>query len=196
MAALRRRDRDGRGRIGARYAFAHATYRQVLYEGLPAPQRLLWHRQWAAALASMRGSTCGEFASELALHFERGGEPASAAAQLAVAAARALARGAGREALHAARHALDLGLGSIDQSLEFELRVLEAVALTRLHVACEPDVAAAFERATALGMVDNPAWPRALHGAWWVHFLRGELPAARRRPRRCSHWRNAAASLP
>lgn len=169
---------DG-GRIDARYAFAHATYRHVLYDGLPAPQRLLWHRQWAAALASMRGSAAGEFASELALHFERGGEPAAAAAQLAVAAARALARGAGREALQAARHALALGLGSIDPALELELRVLEAVALTRLHVPCEPDVAAAFERALALGESDSTAWPQALHGAWWVQFLRGELPAAR-----------------
>jgi tetratricopeptide (TPR) repeat protein len=127
----------------------------------------------------MHGSAASEFATELAVHFERGGVPAAAAAQLAIAGARALARGAGREALHAARHALQLGQSSIDRSLEFELRVLEAVALTRLHVVSEPEVAAAFERARAVGAVDSPAWPRALHGSWWVHFTRGELASAR-----------------
>ena len=40
-------------------------------------------------------------------------------------------------------------------------------------------MAAAFERARALGAVESPAWPHALHGSWWVHFVRGELPAAR-----------------
>lgn len=167
------------GDIGARYAFAHSMYRHVLYERLPPPHRLLLHRQWATALASLHGSGASEFATELALHFERGDMPAAAAGQLAIAAAGALARGAGREALRGARHALQLGQYSIDQPLEFELRVLEAVALTRLHVASEPEVAAAFERARAVGAVDSPAWPRALHGSWWVHFMRGELAAAR-----------------
>ncbi|MGA0612820.1 ATP-binding protein [Caldimonas sp. KR1-144] len=167
------------GGIGARYAFAHATYRRVLYERLAAPQRLLWHRRWAAALASMHGAGAAEVASELALHHERGGEPAAAAAQLSLAASRALARGAGREALQSARHALALAGGRIEPALELDLRLLEAVALTRLHVPCEPEVAAAFERVLALGESDSAAWPGALHGSWWVRFLRGELPAAR-----------------
>ena len=167
------------GPIAARYAFAHTMYRQLLYQRLPPPQRLQLHRQWAAALASLHGAGATEYANELALHFERGGLPAAAAGPLALAAASALARGAGREALRAARHALQLGQQAIDPSLEFELRVLEAVALTRLHVASEPVVAAAFERAQALAATDSPAWPHALHGCWWVHFLRGEFVSAR-----------------
>lgn len=167
------------GLIGARYAFAHTMYRQVLYAQLLEPQRLLLHRRWAAALVALHGSSAHEFAAELALHFERGDMPVAAAGQLAIAAAGALSRGAGREAWRAARQALQLGQHAIDQSLELELRVLEAIALTRLHVASEPEVAAAFERARALGAVDSPAWSRALHGSWWVHFMRSELTQAR-----------------
>lgn len=167
------------GQVAARYVFDHTMYRHVLHERLAAAQRLLWHRAWAAALASMHGRAVADFATELALHFELGDAPADAAAQWAIAAARALARGAGQEALQVARHALRLAQPAIDAPLELELRVLEAVALTRLHVASEPEVAAAFERARALDAVDSPAWPLALHGSWWVHFLRGELAAAR-----------------
>jgi DNA-binding winged helix-turn-helix (wHTH) protein/tetratricopeptide (TPR) repeat protein len=165
--------------IAARYAFAHTMYRDVLYERIAAPQKLLWHRRWAVALLAQHGANASEVAAELALHFERANEPIAAAKQLAVVAARAQSRGAAHEALQAARHALKLGNGVMDAPLELELRVLEAVALTRLYVVSEPEVAAAFERARALDAVDSPAWPHALHGSWWVYFARGDLATAR-----------------
>jgi ATP/maltotriose-dependent transcriptional regulator MalT len=51
--------------------------------------------------------------------------------------------------------------------------------LTRLHVISDPQVAQAFARALALRAEEAPAWPRALQGAWWVHYTRGELGDAR-----------------
>jgi ATP/maltotriose-dependent transcriptional regulator MalT len=57
--------------------------------------------------------------------------------------------------------------------------VLEGVALTRLHVIADPQVAQAFARALDLKAETAPAWPRALQGAWWAHFARGEFGAAR-----------------
>ncbi|WP_332742218.1 ATP-binding protein [Hydrogenophaga sp.] len=167
------------GRICTRYAFAHTMYRHVLYERLAQAQRLQWHRQWAAALAVAYGSSAGEMASELALHFERGQLPAPAAEQLSIVAARALERGAAVEALAAAQHGLLLGAGQLTKALELELRVLEGVALTRMHVIADPRVAQAFARALALQAEGASAWPRALQGAWWVHYARGELGDAR-----------------
>lgn len=167
------------GRIASRYAFGHTMYRQVLLAGVPPAQKLQWHRQWAAALAAAYGPGAGEMAGELALHYERGQLPAAAAQQLAIVSARALDRGAAHEALTAARRALVLGDGQLATALELELRVLEGVALTRLHVVADPQVAAAFGRALALRAEHAPAWTRALQGAWWVHCARGEFAQAR-----------------
>lgn len=167
------------GRLAARYRFTHAIYRQVLYERLPALQRLQWHREWAAVIADMHATALPEVAAELALHFERGDASVEAAAQLAIVAARAMACGAPSDALQAARHALALAKGRMAPALELELRVAEAVALTRLAVITAPEVVSAFERALALGALDSPAWQRALQGAWWVAYSSAELGRAR-----------------
>jgi DNA-binding winged helix-turn-helix (wHTH) protein len=167
------------GRIASRYAFGHAIYRQTLYERIAPAQRLQWHREWAAALESAYGGAVGDIAAELASHFERGGMLVQAAEQLAIVSGRALERGAARESIAGARHALELGQGRLSKELELELRVLEAVALTRLHVVSEPQVSEAFERALALAAEGAPAWPRALQGAWWGHYARAEMGQAR-----------------
>jgi tetratricopeptide (TPR) repeat protein len=165
-------------RISSRYAFTHTLYRQVLYDRLALAQRLQWHRQWASALALAYGSAASEIASEQALHLERGQLLGPAAEQLLIVAARALERGAAVEALAAAQHGLLLGSGKLTRALELELRVLEGVALTRLHVIADPKVAQAFARALDLKAEEAPAWPRALQGAWWAHYARGEFSAA------------------
>lgn len=168
----------GDGCISARYAFAHALYRQVLYERLPVLQRMQWHRQWAGALAVAHGANAGD-AAELALHFERGEAPLDAAAQYAIVAARAMAVGAPNEALQAARRGLQLAAGRMGAALEQDLCSLEAVALARLHVMSAPEVSTAFERARAFGPTEGPGWQRTLQGCWWVHFARAEFAPAR-----------------
>jgi DNA-binding winged helix-turn-helix (wHTH) protein/tetratricopeptide (TPR) repeat protein len=174
------------GRTAARYAFRHVLYRHAFYQRLSPTQRTQWHLQAAAALLRAHGSSSsGDFAAELAMHFERAGEPILAVRQLAIVAGRALARSAAREALHAARHGVQLFIRCPqawqEPEVELDLRVLEAVALSRLHVISEPEVAAAFERTRSLceRAGDCPARARALQGLWWVCFARGELPQAR-----------------
>jgi DNA-binding winged helix-turn-helix (wHTH) protein len=167
------------GRVASRYAFGHTMYRQALYQGIAPAPRLQWHRQWAAALASAYAGTAGDIAAELALHYERGELAMAAAQQLAIVSARALERGAAHEAIAAAHRALELGKGQLAKPQELELRVLEGVALTRLHVVSDPQVAAAFDRALALRAEGAPAWPRALQGAWWGHYARAEMGQAR-----------------
>lgn len=173
------------GRIAARYAFRHALYRHVFYQRLGLAQRMQWHGEIAAALIAAHGPATREVAAELALHFERGGQVAAAIRQLGVVAGRALARSAAREAVQAARHGLRL-LAPLEpapqqEAIELELRVLEGVALTRLHVFSDPAVAAAFERARALceRAGDSALRARALHGLWWVSYARCELAQAR-----------------
>jgi DNA-binding winged helix-turn-helix (wHTH) protein len=166
-------------RIAARHAFSHAMYRQVLYERLAPAQRLQWHRAWAAALTEAHGDAAHAIAAELALHHERGEAPVAAAQQLVIVAGRALERSAAQEALRAVRRGLQLGADRLGRALELELRLGEALALSRLHVISELEVATAFARARALGPVEGPAWSRVLHGAWWVHYARAEFGAAR-----------------
>lgn len=170
------------GQLASRYAFRHAIYRQVFYQRLPAGQRAQWHRDIAQALQASAGTQASELAAELALHFERGGLPAAAVRQLVTVARRALARSAAREALHASGHGLALLArhAADDADTELDLRVLEGVALTRLYVLSQPEVAQAFERTRALceRAPASPARARALHGLWWVSFARGELARA------------------
>jgi predicted ATPase len=52
-----------------RYRFAHAFFRQTLYEELIAPRRLRLHQQVAAALERQYANRLEEHASELAEHF-------------------------------------------------------------------------------------------------------------------------------
>jgi DNA-binding winged helix-turn-helix (wHTH) protein len=169
------------GRVAACYAFRHALYRHVHYQRTGEAQRVQWHRRAAAALLARHGASAVEVAGELAMHFERGGEPRQAAAWLATAAARAMGRSAAQEALRAARHGLSLLGDAAPPELALDLHVLEGVALTRIQVISQPEVAAVFERARRLAdqVSASPARARAMQGLWWVSFARGDLPAAR-----------------
>ena len=168
------------GRVAARYAFRHALYRHVLYQQQAAGTRATRHAALAEALAAAWG-THDEVAAERALHLELGGQPAAAARQLVHVARRALMRSAPREALRATAHGMDLlqraPAATEAGSTELDLRVMEAVATTRLHVVSSPVAGAAFERTRALAerAGPSPARARALHGLWWVRFARGEL---------------------
>ncbi len=189
-------------RIATRYAFRHVLFQHVFYERLGPAQRMGWHRRVAEALRRTpagRAPDAGAGA-ELALHLERGGLAAEAVAQWATVGRRALGRSAARAALRAARHALALHAQAPDAwggaGVELELRVLEGVSLSRLHVISTPEVAAAFERARALcdAAEPGPALARALHGLWWVAFARGELPQAAAIARRISSLATAGGN--
>jgi len=178
------------GGVAARYAFRHGLYQHVLYERLSAAERVRWHRALGEALLALHGARPGEAAGELALHFDRGRLPLAAMGQYVHVARRALARGAAREALKAVQRGLALaaeaagtvleGNGREAIEVELDLRVLEGVALSRVHVLVAPEVAEAFERTRRLcaQAPASPARARAQHGLWWVSFGRGELADA------------------
>jgi predicted ATPase/DNA-binding winged helix-turn-helix (wHTH) protein len=71
------------GTTSGRYRFAHALYRQVLYEGLGTVQRQQLHRRIGLRLEAGYGEQAWRIAARLAVHFERGGEDPTGRALLA-----------------------------------------------------------------------------------------------------------------
>jgi predicted ATPase len=60
------------GMVAARYAFVHALYQQVVYQGLGAGRRVRLHQRLGECLETAYGAQAGEVATELAEHFVRG----------------------------------------------------------------------------------------------------------------------------
>jgi predicted ATPase len=117
------------GTISPFYEFAHALYREVLYNRIPPGRRARLHRQaaeWAEAAFAEQPSEAAPF---LAYHFEHGGDSARAVRYLRVAADTAGRRYAPREAAAHLRHALELCTELPDaERAANELAVLEQLA--------------------------------------------------------------------
>jgi DNA-binding winged helix-turn-helix (wHTH) protein/tetratricopeptide (TPR) repeat protein len=60
------------GTLAARYRFTHILYRDALYEGLVNKRRALLHRQTGELMIRFYGDQARRFATQLAVHFERG----------------------------------------------------------------------------------------------------------------------------
>ena len=57
------------------YRFAHAFFRQTLYEEIIAPRRIRLHQQVARALESVYASRLDDHAAELAEHYAYSSDP-------------------------------------------------------------------------------------------------------------------------
>jgi DNA-binding winged helix-turn-helix (wHTH) protein/tetratricopeptide (TPR) repeat protein len=125
------------GSAGERYHFHHAVFRHVLYQGVAAGQRQLFHRAIAERLELAYASEPGAIAAELALHFERGGDPERAVPYLVQAAAGVRQRSGDREAVAYFERALDL-LATLPDSEERDRRELEL----RMHLWVEVNASA------------------------------------------------------
>src|SRR5262245_7902160 len=74
------------GTRGGRYRFQHALYQQALYEQIGTARRMQLHRHIGLRLEAGHGTRAGDIATQLALHFERGGEVEHAVGYLQQAA--------------------------------------------------------------------------------------------------------------
>ncbi len=90
------------------YSFRHSLFRQVLYERTPAVLLARLHHRAALALEKERAAGITIAATELAMHFERGGEAISAMRYYAEAAEAALLHFSPGESLRLAEHGLSL----------------------------------------------------------------------------------------
>lgn len=95
------------GTTAGRFRFRHALYRDVAYESLPAARRARLHRSIGMALEAGHGVAPDSVTSQLAQHFEAGGDHARAADYLERAAVQMIARSALPEACAFYRRALD-----------------------------------------------------------------------------------------
>src|SRR5258705_12982527 len=117
------------GTISPFYEFAHALYREVLYNRIQPGRRARLHRQAAEWAETAFAGQPSEAAPFLAYHFEHGGDYARAVKYLRVAAQTAGRRYAPREATAHLQHALELS-GRLPDSewAPNELAVLEGLA--------------------------------------------------------------------
>jgi len=91
------------------YRFAHAFFRQTLYEEIIAPRRIRLHQQVAKALEELYASRLEEHATELAEHFSHSSDPSDLAKAVSygeMAAQRALTVYAYGEAVRLLEQAL------------------------------------------------------------------------------------------
>lgn len=172
------------GSAGALYAFAHALYRETLYEQLPAVRRTQLHRRIGERLeVGHRGHTA-EVAAELAMHFERAGEHHRAISYYQQAGANAVHRHAHREAIAQFTKALalleTLPPTSERDAIELELRVALGVPLLNTQGFAAPDVERTYARARELCErgAEAPRLFHVLEGLHSFYMVRGDLPSA------------------
>ena len=168
------------------YEFRHSLYRQAIYGAMSDLRRSRLHRTLGKALVELGATDKPELASQVALHFERGGENKFAAKYLQKAAGNASRRFAYDEAVGLARHGLELledlpdTRERIDQELRLQLTLGVPLIATQGYAA--PDVGKTYLRARNLcqQLGDTPEASEALWGLWTFHTLRAEFGAARK----------------
>ncbi len=168
--------------VARSYTFTHDLYRQVVYEDIPESHRARLHRRIGVALENAYGSRAIDIAPLLAVHFERGRDPARALPYLVTSGARAQQRFAYREAVGY----LESGLATLarlppdDRSTrrEIELRLALGAPLAVLQGYAADDVRANYERAAELCAVDGSAEQifETLHARWFAHAMRADEP--------------------
>ena len=167
----------------APYSFRHALFRHVLYERTAPAARRELHRKIGAALAAERAQRAGVTAAELALHFDRGGEPLAALSHYAEAAQAALSSFSPEEALALTERASSLldeaPAGKDKAAAEIAIRTLHGMAATRV-LGFGTETKAALSRAYALldELPDHPLRGRLLHALAYVLGMRAEYQEA------------------
>jgi len=172
------------GEAVSRHGFIHALYRHVFYERLPASRRLQFHRSIGRRGEELYGDRAHEIAAELAMHYERAGDPRSAARFLHQAAHNAILRSAYREAIALSRHGLALltTLPDSDEraALALKLHITLGVPLIATEGYAAQEVGRVYKSARALcerlGTV--PELSQVLWGLWTFHILQAEMSTA------------------
>jgi DNA-binding winged helix-turn-helix (wHTH) protein/predicted ATPase len=174
------------GSQGERYSFRHDLHRELLYDRLPATRRALTHARVGQRLEAAWAGRLDAIASELAEHFDRGGEPVRAIPHHQRAAAKALRRAANEEAIGHLRRAL-AAIGSIADEVErtrveIELSVALGAAFIATRGFGAPEVLEAYSRAEMLcdRLGERVDLFPAIWGQWLFRTGRSETDVARR----------------
>ncbi len=173
------------GSITARYEFVHSLYHEVLYKRLTPGKRVQFHQRIGDRLERGYGERAGEFAAELALHFECGREFSRAVQYLQQAADQATQRFAYQESIDHLTKTLEL-LGTFPDNiertqLEIKSQISLGVALMTTKGYAAPEVKQAYDRARELCQQIGKTSQLApvLRGLATFYYVRAELETAR-----------------
>jgi DNA-binding winged helix-turn-helix (wHTH) protein/predicted ATPase len=172
------------GTLTTELAFAHALYRDALYQDIPRGRRAELHRRVGEYLERAWGARSMEIAAGLAVHFEHGRDFARAVDYLYHAAENAKRRSAFREARVHYERALTL-IDRLPESAEQTVRELNlrmgyGAAVMATSGWGAPDAEAAYLKARSLAheIGDTPRAFPALWGLWLFYWGRDALQAA------------------
>jgi hypothetical protein len=174
------------GTVAGGYRFSHELYRSVFYENRsPARGRLL-HQRIGERLERAYGPRADELATELSVHFDRGGDPARAVAYLEKVVTDCNRRGAHREATASTLRALEIVAlqpatpERTDRMIFLNLQLGAALLVAEDYA--DPAVEAAFQRVQQLAEQANALPPllTALAGLHACHAARAQLTDAAR----------------
>jgi predicted ATPase len=163
------------GTVAARYGFRHTLYQQVVYERLPAARRHHLHHRLGARLEHAYGEQVGEIATELARHWQQGGDAERAVRYHGLAAQKANWRSAPREASAQVAQALSL-LKTLPETRErtrlaLRLHLTLLPALLALHGFASREVAQTYARAQALWRALGETTPLSpVQSSLWREF--------------------------
>lgn len=173
------------GTVAARYGFIHALYQEVLYERVPAAQRMNLHQRIGERAESAYGQKAREIAAELVMHFEQARDFQRAIQYLQQAGENALRRSAHQEAITHFTKGLEL-LATVPDTMErarqeLVLQIALGVPLTATKGYAAPEVEQLYARARELCQLagETPHLFPALLGLYGFYLVRAELSTAR-----------------
>jgi DNA-binding SARP family transcriptional activator len=168
-----------------RWDFSHDRIREAAYAAIGPARRRLIHRRIAQGMELLFADRLGEVSAAIAVHLERGGQPARAVPFLARAGAVASHMSAHEEAVRCLTHAValldTLPAGRERDAQELELRSSLSVALNVARGYAVPDVEQNLARLITLSSAGDPARVpvRWLWVAFTLRFMLGDLEGTR-----------------
>ena len=168
-----------------RWDFSHDRIREVAYGGIGPARRRLIHRRIAQGMELLFADRLDEVSASIAVHLERGGQPARAVPFLERAAAVAARVSANEEAIRCLAHALSLlemmPEGRDRDERELALRSSLSVALNSARGYAAPEVEQNLDRVFKLAGADGRGSVpvRWLWVAFTFRFMRGDLQGTR-----------------
>ena len=173
------------GTVTPCYQFKHGLYQDVAYARVSAGRRRQLHQQIGLRKERGYAAQTQQIATELAVHFLRGGDTRRAVHYLHEAADTALQRSAYQEAISHLAQGLELVKALPDAAGrdQYELRFLTKLGLAFVATRGQAhmDVQGSLARARVLchHLSDSPRLFQVLGGLLSFHIVRSELSAAR-----------------
>jgi hypothetical protein len=168
-----------------RWDFSHDRIREVAYNGIGPARRRLIHRRIAQGMELLFANRLDEVSASIAVHLDRGGQPARAVPFLERAAAVATRVSANEEAIRCFTHALSLVQllppGHHRDEQELALRSSLSVALNSGRGYAAPEVEENLDRVFTLSLADGRGQVpvRWLWVAFTLRFMLGDLKGTR-----------------